>query len=300
MKLKPTILVHGGAWDIPDDVLPQYRRGVERSVSRGADILHGGGSALDAVEEAVRVMEDDPTFNAGRGSHLTDDGTVQMDAMIMDGRTLRMGAVGAVENVKNPVILARNVMEHTDHNFLVGGGALIFAVNSGLEIVETEKLIVGSELERYKGLKLGGMRKESVFGACSDTVGAVAIDGDGNLASATSTGGTPRKHRGRVGDSALPGVGMMAENGVCAVSCTGLGEAIMETRMAEYSAFGILQGLSPEEACREAVRRLSRVRDGLAGLIMITPEGEWAWDYNTPRMARACIAGDREPVVEIE
>jgi beta-aspartyl-peptidase (threonine type) len=299
MKNKTVILVHGGAWDIPDEVVSSYREGVEKAVIEGADVLERGGSALDAVEKAVRIMEDDPTFNAGCGSHLTDDGTVQMDAIIMDGATLKLGAAGAVENVKNPITLARHIMEYSEHNILVGGGALIYAVDAGLEMVETEKLIVGKELERFKRLRRKEDKKD-IFEGGRDTVGAVALDGDGNLASATSTGGTPGKHRGRVGDSPLPGCGTMAENGVCAVSCTGWGEAIMEIRMAEYSAFAIIDGLTPGEACKEAIKRLLKVENGRAGLILVGEDGRWGWDFNTPRMARACIVGSDEPIVEID
>ncbi|HEC80223.1 MAG TPA: hypothetical protein ENI43_03095 [Firmicutes bacterium] len=299
MVIKPTIIVHGGASNLPDELVTPYYDGVLSAVKMGADALKSGESALDAVETAVRYMEDNATFNAGRGSHPADNGIIEQDAIIMDGRTLNMGACAVVPNIRHAITLARHIMEHSSHCFLAGEGALEYAREAGLEIVDNEWLIVEEKIERYRRLMAMENAHDNNKGT-GDTVGAVAIDKDGNLASATSTGGTFGKIAGRVGDSALPGCGATAENGVCAVSTTGWGESIMRVRMAEYAAFAIIRGMSPQEACEKAIERLSVIERGRGGLILLSHNGDYAWAFNTTRMARAIIIDDKKPTVMVD
>lgn len=240
--MKPAIIVHGGAWDIPDDLVESHLEGCRKAAEDGWKILENRGTALDALEIAVRAMEDNPTFDAGRGSFLNQDGEVEMDAIIVNGQTLNFGAVAALRNLPHPITLARYVMEQTDHVFLVGRGAEKFAEAIGMEFASPEDLLVGRELDRWHQLKKRREFKaktifESKFSQSpSDTVGAVAIDSNGDLAAGTSTGGTPQKMPGRIGDSPLIGSGAYADNRIGAVSTTGWGEAIARVVLAKAIA----------------------------------------------------------------
>lgn len=281
--MKPAILVHGGAAKVPPEILALREEGCRKAALRGFEILRNGGSALDAVEEAVRAMEEDPIFNAGRGSALTREGQVEMDAAIMDGSTLKAGAVGAVRNILHPVSLARMVMERTPHILIVGDGALRLARLYGLEEVPLESLI--TERQRAQWRNAGSFPYEG------DTVGAVAIDADGNVAAATSTGGLIGKLPGRIGDTPLIGCGTYADNLTGAASATGIGEAIMRVVLAKTACDLLGQGLHPEEAAQEAIKILERRVGGRGGIILIDRQGRLGWAYNTECMPIAFEVG---------
>lgn len=305
--MKPAIIVHGGAWRIPPEEHAAHKEGCRLAALAGYRVLAGGGSALDAVEAAVTLLEDDPTFDAGTGSHLNRAGVVQLDAGIMDGATLQVGAVAAVEQVKNPIRLARRLLA-SEHNMLVGRGAAAWAGENGFSLVEPSELIVARELERYHHhLRVGPPEMEASFSRPDGTVGAVAIDIHGNLAAATSTGGTLFKPVGRVGDSPLPGCGFHADNLSAAVSCTGHGESIIRVQLARTAAdfAAKLPGRAGPEglflaAAQAAIRVLARRVNGRGGLIMIDHRGRAGFGFNTPHLARAyMLPGMAEPVTGI-
>ncbi len=293
-----TIVVHGGAWAIPDDAVEAHLRGCSRAAEVGSNALERGGTAVDAVEAAVREMEEDPTYDAGRGAFLNREGVIELDASIMDGASLRAGSVAAVRNILHPVTLARRVMELTDHVMLVGEGANLFAAEAGISTVPEEELLVGRELERWRALlKDPRFRARVIFeppsarsadgGGRGDTVGAVALDRDGHVAAATSTGGTPKKRMGRVGDSPIVGAGAYADDAAGAVSATGWGEPIMRSCLS-------LRVLSPPpragglaDAARTALEDMLARFDGRGGVICLAPGGEVAARFTTPRMAHA-------------
>ncbi|MCR4437914.1 MAG: isoaspartyl peptidase/L-asparaginase [bacterium] len=288
-EVKPAIIVHGGAWDIPDDAVEAHREGCRKAVAAGWAVLDGGGSALDAVQAAVALMEDDPTFDAGYGAALNAAGEVELDAMLMDGATLRAGAVAAVRFVRNPIMLARAVMEYSQHVLVVGEGAWHFAANQGMALCSPEELVVAREQERYRRLRNQDSLSTRDFFASQPrgTVGAVAIDWHGHLAAATSTGGTPLKLPGRVGDSALIGCGTYADDATGAVSASGWGEAIMRVVLAKTICDLMGAGFDSREAVAEGVAILGRKVQGLGGAIAINPRGQLGWAFNTPRMAFA-------------
>jgi len=294
--MKPCIIVHGGAWDIPERTWEAHKRGCGKAVEEGHSVLVGGGSALDAVEAAVKVMEDDPTFDAGKGSFLNLEGEVELDAIIMDGGTLNFGAVGAVQHILHPVTLARMVMEKTQHCMLVGEGALSFARSIGMEQVETHELLTDRELERWKEIQQRqNFRAKEVFedsrGRYSrkGTVGAVALDERGNIAAATSTGGTPNKMAGRLGDSPLVGCGNYADNRSAGVSATGWGESLMKVVIARRVCEYVERGMDVQAASDQAIAYLQERVQGLGGVIALGREGSMAYAHNTPRMAVASI-----------
>ena len=290
--MKPSIIVHGGAWSIPDDLVDSHLRGCESAVNVGFDRLVSGASAVDAVVEAVAAMEDDPTFDAGVGSVLTQSGKVELDAIVMDGEKLRSGAVAAIQRIRNPVRVARAVMDSTPYSMLAGEGALEFALKGGFEECTEEDLLVGRELEDYREfLKTGILRTREHFSGNSDTVGACAIDSEGHVASATSTGGIPRKLSGRVGDSPLVGCGAYADDTIGAASATGWGEQIMAVVLSKTAIDLEAELRNPAEACREAVESLKSRVNGLGGLIMIDRDGSIGFHHNTPRMAFAFVEG---------
>jgi beta-aspartyl-peptidase (threonine type) len=292
MPVTPSLIVHGGAWDIAPETHQAHLDGVRRAAQVGWELLTSGASALDAVEQAVRLMEDDPIFDAGRGSCLNCNGHVQMDALIMDGRTLSNGAVAAVRCIANPISLARLVMTQTQHALLVGEGAQEFAERMGIPSIPEELLVVESQE--------GWWQKQHEASRAPDTVGAVAQDRDGNIAAATSTGGTPDKLAGRVGDSPLIGCGGYADNQLGGASATGHGESLMKVVMCKTTCDLMGSGLSAQAAAEEAVRRLAdpRIR-GQGGVIAIDPQGRVGFAYNTPHMARAFVQQDGTIVVGI-
>jgi beta-aspartyl-peptidase (threonine type) len=296
--------VHGGAWNIPDDAVEAHARGIAAALEVGWERLRRGASALDVVELAVRALEDDPTFNAGRGSHLNQAGRLEMDASIMEGSRLRAGAVAAVGGLRHPVSVARRILETSPHVLLVGPGARAFARAAGAEMCPTRDLLVGRELRRYLRVRRGDrdlVAKEfhprAAYAKHYGTVGAVAADRRGRVAAATSTGGTQDKAPGRVGDSPLVGAGTYADDRAGAVSCTGWGEGILRLVLAKAAADRMERGATPALAGRDALATLRRVR-GHAGLILVDRRGRAAAVFNTPRMARG-IASPSGRVVAV-
>jgi len=291
--MKPSLIVHGGAWNIPARLVKPNTKGCARAVSAGHDILARGGSSLDAVEEAVLVMEDDPSFNAGVGSVLNQAGEVEMDAVIMDGRGLSTGAVAALKHIKHPISVARKVMEDSEVSFIVGEGALAYAVAHRFEKVGNEELLVGSELEDYREfLRTGRLKTRRHYsGIEMDTVGACAVDQEGHVACATSTGGTPRKIPGRVGDSPLVGSGAYADDLVGAASATGWGERIISVVLAKSALTLLESAKNPMTACILGIQMLAERVEGYGGLIMVSKDGRVGYHHNSPRMAFAFIEG---------
>jgi L-asparaginase / beta-aspartyl-peptidase len=296
----PKLIVHGGAWSIPDEFVDDHLRGVKNAVASTYPKLMEGMSAMDAVEYAVNILEADPTFDAGRGAFLNEKGEVELDAIIMDGRTLDFGAVGALQNILNPVSVARKVMEQTEHCFLVGTGALSFAKEMGFEELAPEALLTARELDFFNSIKnKEGFKSHHPFEfEPRDTVGAVAMDKAGNLAVATSTGGTARKLRGRVGDSPIVGAGAYADNDFGAVSATGWGESIMKVVLSKRvsDSFAILPAM---DAAAAGIQFLTDRVKGLGGVIGINKNGDYALAYNTRRMARGFVINGKV-IVEIE
>jgi beta-aspartyl-peptidase (threonine type) len=286
------LLVHGGAWDIPSDQLEAHTRGVIRAVETGYALLRQGASSLDAVEAAVTVLEDDEAFDAGRGSFLTADGRVQLDALLMDGATLRAGAVACVERLKNPIQAARLVLEESPHVYFVGAGAEEFARQHGLPLIDNAELVLDRERQRLRTAQArarAGIPDSTFDGGpphSHDTVGAVALDAAGNLAAATSTGGTLNKTPGRVGDSSVIGCGGYADNRSAAASLTGWGEPIMKLVLGKWAVDRVPQ-LGPEQSAQDAIAYLHTRLQGHGGIILLGPDGRYGIAHNTPRMAWA-------------
>jgi len=321
----PTLLVHGGAWAIPADAAEAHQAGVRHALGVGHEILARGGAAIDAVEAAVTILEDDPTFDAGRGSFLTSNGRVQLDALLMDGGRMKAGGVACVERLRNPIHAARLVLEQSPHVYFVGEGAELFAQAHGMELIDNSELVLDRERERLAQAKsraaagladdtfsghlddkspetafkrnsqtLGAPGLASETGESSDssspldshdTVGAVALDARGNLAAATSTGGTLNKTPGRVGDSSLIGCGCYADNLAAAVSLTGWGEPIMKLVLGKWATDRVAAGTAPEIAAREAISYLYNRLGGHGGIILLGPDGRFGLAHNTPAMA---------------
>lgn len=290
MSAKPVLVVHGGAWAIPDDMVELHLNGVRNAATIGWHVLERGGSALDAVEETVVAMEDDETFDAGRGSFLNRDGKVQLDAFIMDGATLRGGGVGCVERLRNPVRAARKILSDSTHVYFVAEGAERFAAEHGIELCRNEDLIIPREVERLREYQAQQTTHGNDLFApelSHDTVGAVALDGDGNIAASTSTGGTLNKDPGRLGDSSLIGCGCYADNSSAAASTTGWGEPIMKLVLAKWAADRVASGSLPAWVAKEAMNYLKQRLDGHGGIILLDAQGRFGIAHNTPRMAWA-------------
>ena len=295
MNNQPVLVVHGGAWAIPAELSSAHLNGVGNALARGWGILEQGGSALDAVEEAVVVMEDDEAFDAGRGSFLNRDGKVQLDALIMDGATLRAGGVGCVERILNPIRAARKVLSDSPHVYFVSEGAERFAEQHGIRLGKNEELIIPREVERLRACQAaGGGSKQELFAPTisHDTVGAVAVDPQGNVAAATSTGGTLNKAPGRLGDSSLIGCGCYADNQSAAVSTTGWGEPIMKLVLAKWAADRVASGNLPQWVAQEAIHYLEERLDGHGGIILVDSSGRFGIAHNTPAMAWAVQTRD--------
>ncbi len=288
---EPVILVHGGAWAIPDDAVESHLDGVRAAAEAGWKALAKGGSALDAVEAAVIALENDETFDAGRGSFLNRDGRVQLDALMMDGHTLRAGGVGCVERIKNPVRAARLILEKSPHVYFVGEGAERYVEEQGLELCENTELVIPREVERLRTAKAQQyLTTPAEFcgpSSSHDTVGAVALDGHGNIAAATSTGGTLNKAPGRVGDSSLIGCGCYADNETAAASTTGWGEPMMKLVLAKWATDHVHAEAPPEHVAKESISYLHRRLHGHGGIILIDRRGRVGVAHNTPRMAWA-------------
>lgn len=301
--MKPVLLIHGGAWAMPDDAVAAHERGMAAALEAGWSMLARGGSALDAVEAAVTVMEDDDTFDAGRGSFLTRDGRVQLDALVMNGADLRAGGVACVERLRNPIQAARLVLEKSSHVYFVGSGAESFVSQQGVSLIENSELIVERERERLMSFQhaeaagnpdttFSGVTDHDVALQSHDTVGAVALDAQGNLASGTSTGGTLSKAPGRVGDSSLIGCGCYADNASAAASLTGWGEPIMKLVLGKWAVDRVASGHSPQDSATAAMEYLHSRLGGHGGIILLGPDGRVGLAHNTPRMAWGLATAD--------
>lgn len=295
--MKPySIAIHGGAGTLIKGLMtPQleasYKAALDTALEEGYAILEQGGSALDAIEKAVCLLEDSPLFNAGKGSVFTAEGTHEMDAAIMDGSNLNAGAVSLITGIRNPVTLARDVMERSNHVFLAGEGAMRFAVELGYEKLEPEYFYDEVRYRQWQGIKDSdtfqldhSVKKDGKFG----TVGAVACDGFGNIAAATSTGGMTNKKWGRVGDSPMIGSGNYANNKTCAVSCTGSGEYFIRGVVAyDVSCLMEFKNMSLAEAASEVIHKRITKINGDGGLIAVDAEANITMPFNTEGMYRA-------------
>lgn len=303
MNRKYSLAIHGGAGTLIKGLMTaekeaQYKSALENALEKGFLILEKGGSALDAVEESVKVLEDSPLFNAGKGSVFTNEGTHEMDASIMEGRSLRAGAVSLISGIKNPISLARDVMEESDHVFLAGEGAMRFADSLNYKLETPEYFFDELRYQQWQEIKDSdkfqldhSTKKDSKFG----TVGAVACDKNGNIAAATSTGGMTNKRWGRVGDSPIIGAGNYANNKTCAVSCTGSGEFFIRGVVAyDVSCLMEYKGLSLEEATSELINKRVLEIGGDGGLIAVDAQGNIAMPFNTEGMYRAFKTSNEE------
>ena len=289
-----SLIIHGGAWDIPPALSAVHKAGMLKSLKLGWEILQDGGTSVDAVEQSISVMEDDETFNAGRGSCLNSAGEVECDASIMSGRALRAGAVGAVQGIVHPISLARAVMEKSEHLLLVGLGAARFAKEHKIRQCHPDELIVDREIDRWRRSqgesKRHGTKSSPAKESPGDTVGAVALDAHGSLAAGNSTGGTPGKYPGRIGDSSLLGSGMYADNEVGGAASSGWGEGIIRVLLAKsvIDRLAVRPG-DPQSAAEDAIALLKKRTGGEGGVIALSASGAVAVAYNTPHMARAYI-----------
>lgn len=299
MSHQPAIIVHGGAWEIPKELREDAAEGCSAAAAAGWEILASGGSALQAVEIAVRALEDDPTFDAGRGSVLNAAGEIELDAIIMDGSDLNLGAVLAVKGVRHPITLARLILTESEHTILACAGAEAFARQHGLPPCPASALIVEREAERWRshegreqmqGASVNAQRRGCHPG---DTVGAVALDAQGHVAAATSTGGTFNKHPGRVGDSPLVGCGAYADDSTGAVSATGDGEDLMKVVISKTACDLLEGGRTAQEAADAAISLLSRRTRGQGGLIVLDTRGDIGLAHTTTYLAYAYARGDR-------
>ncbi|NNM77503.1 isoaspartyl peptidase/L-asparaginase [Sphingomonas sp. ID1715] len=298
-----TLVVHGGAGIIEQGNLnPEEERSIREALSRaleaGAAILREGGAALDAAEAAVRVLEDDPNFNAGRGSVFTYDGAIEMDAAVMDGRTRDAGAVTGVTRTRNPVTLARRVMEDSPHVLLSRDGADTFSREQGLEQADADWFAIAERRRQLDELKAQG---DAYFDARMKygTVGAVARDRFGHLAAATSTGGITGKRWGRIGDSPLIGAGTYADDRAGAVSATGSGEYFIRAVVAhEICARARIADEGVLSASRAVMKDVGAL-GGTGGVIVVGPDGTGGWAFNSAGMYRGKVSSESDPVVAI-
>ena len=293
-------MIHGGAGEL--DKLRNnadaecYLRSIRKILEHGLVILKRGGPALDAVETCVTMLEDDPLFNAGRGSVLNERGKVSMDAAIMDGRNLGAGAVADIERIANPVKLARLVLAASKHVMLTGSGALRFAREHGTRLVPAAYHVTDERRDEYRKLRALSQRKaEKSSNNHHGTVGAVARDRNGNLAAATSTGGMACKKNGRIGDSPIIGAGVYADNRACAVSATGHGEMFMRTVLAKHIAdLIVFRKMDAETAAKYGISYLKRTVNGRGGVIVIDRNGRCAARFNTRTMVHGWLDRDGE------
>jgi beta-aspartyl-peptidase (threonine type) len=276
---RPALIVHAGAWDVPPREKDAHLVGVRRALGAGWDVLKGGGSALDAVVEAVRTMEEDSALNAGTGSVLCREGWVEMDAGLMDGRDLEAGAVSCVRDVRNPILLAKAVLR-SEHVLLVGEGASAFARERGVETIEPHLLVTPRERDRLEVWRV----ENPAAGGPGDTVGAVAVDREGHVAAGASTGGMVGKRSGRVGDTPVPGCGYFADDQLAGAACTGEGEGILRLGLARRAVEFARQNAA-QDAAWLAIRELEDRVGGKGGVVLIARDGSLGWAFNTPSMA---------------
>jgi beta-aspartyl-peptidase (threonine type) len=307
-KMKYSIAIHGGAGTLVKGMMThekeiKYKKALDAALSAGYTILTQGGSALDAVETAVMSLEDCPLFNAGKGSVFTNAGTHEMDASIMEGKERKAGAVSLVKGIKNPIQLARQVMERSEHVFLAGDGAMEFAKFNGHEILGADYFYDEFRYNQWQEIKDSDTfqldhtkSKDEKFG----TVGAVACDQFGNIAAATSTGGMTNKKFGRVGDSPMIGAGTYANNATCAVSCTGSGEYFIRGAVA-YDVACLIEhrGFTLNEATEEVIQKRLLSLGGDGGLIAVNAKGDVALSFNTEGMYRGYMNSENEKEIMI-
>ena len=295
-NIHPVIAIHGGAGvilkgDLSEEREKLIREKLDEAISRGYEILNASGSSTDAVIETIKILENSPLFNAGKGAVFTNNGTIEHDASIMNGADLNAGASSGTMHVKNPITLANAIMTKSDHVFLSGSGAEEFAKKENLDMVEQDYFYT-----EFRFNQLKKMKDDSKFG----TVGCVAMDKDGNLVAGTSTGGMTNKKWGRIGDSPIIGAGTYANNNTCAVSCTGSGEYFMRSVVAyDVSALIEYEKLSLKDAVSKIIHKKLPAIGGDGGLIAIDNKGNIAMDFNTPGMYRASINKNGEKVIEI-
>ena len=291
--MRPSLIVHGGAWDIPDDAVDACKAGCLRAVHAGWAVLSNGGHALDAIEASITVLEDDPVFDAGYGSHLNLDGFVECDAIIMDAASLKAGSVAGLRRIKNPIQVARTVLEKSPHMMIISDGAERFAFDQGIPLCDPVELVSPAEREAWERCRVDSHAAEHHRGHEQGTVGAVALDDQGRLFAATSTGGTCCKLPGRVGDSPLIGCGCYADHETGAVSSTGFGEAIMRVVLAKTACDFLRPASStPARAAQAAIQLLANRGKGTGGLILLDRNGNPGLAFNTPRMAHAFVNPD--------
>ena len=296
------LVLHGGAGVISRDRMSKeaeakYRAKLNEALMLGDSLLKAGATCTDVVVEVIKVMEDSPLFNAGKGAVFTNKGTNELDASIMEGRTLNAGAVAAVTHIKNPIVAAREVMDHSEHVLLSGKGAGEFARKQGLKMVPRRYFYTKSRYESLKQLKKQERRREQKDNI--GTVGCAVLDKYGNLAAGTSTGGMTNKKFGRIGDSPIIGAGTYADNKTCAISCTGYGEYYIRLSFArDVSALMEYKGLSVDGACREEIRKLTAL-GGDGGVIAIDKKGNIATEFNTSGMFRGYIKSSGEKEIAI-
>lgn len=308
---KAMLVIHGGAGTITRASMTparekEYRDALEQSLRIGQAVLVKGGSSMDAVEASIRFMEDNPLFNAGKGAVFTHDGRNELDAAMMDGKTMKAGSVAGVTIIRNPITAARAVMEKSEHVMMVGRGAELFATKMGLEIVDPSYFwtehrwkALQKELLEEEGKKPTAelmAADEKKFG----TVGAVALDRDGNLAAGTSTGGMTNKKYGRVGDAPIIGAGTYADNKSCAVSGTGHGEFFIRWTVAyDIAALMKYRGMTVQQAGDEVIHKKLEPVKGEGGVIILDTKGNFAMPFNSEGMYRGWIGADGVPHVEI-
>ena len=309
-QTKPMLVMHGGAGTITrasmtPEMEKQYRETLEQALRAGHAILMKGGASLDAVETSIRILEDSPLFNAGKGAVFTHDGKNEMDAAIMNGKTMAAGSVAGVTIIKNPISAARAVMEKSPHVMMAGKGAELFATTVGLEIVDPSYFWTE---RRWKALQNELMKEQGKPQAYNDlpaehkygTVGAVALDQSGNLAAGTSTGGTTNKRYGRIGDSPIIGAGTYADNESVAVSCTGTGEFFIRWTVAhDIAALYKYKGMSVQQAGDEVIHKKLEPVHGDGGAIVLDAKGNFAMPFNSEGMYRGWIGPDGVPHVLI-
>ena len=311
---KYSLAIHGGAGtilqkDMTPDLEKQYRQGLQQALEAGFSVLENSGSAVEAVKVASINLEDNPLFNAGKGSVFTKTGIIEMDAAIMDGRTLDAGAVAAVRNVRNPIELAEKVMFQSGHVFLCGKGANDFAINHGVKLEPDEYFFTQQRYDQWKEIRDSDLYAldhnsdhpiESVKEIKFGTVGAVACDKDGNIAAATSTGGMTNKQFGRIGDSPIIGIGTYANNRTCAISCTGHGEPFIRAVVAyDVSCLMEYKKMSLQEACEEVILKKLVKLNGEGGLIAVDAGGNAALVFNSAGMYRALKSSDGMDLIAI-
>lgn len=283
------VLVHGGAGDVPEASRPLHAAGCQRAAEAGAACMRAGGSALEAAEVAVRVLEDDPHFNAGTGACLTEDGTMELDASIMEGTNLRGGAVCALPPFKNPIAIARAVLDDGRHVLYAADGAVRFAEAHGFVPIRDDSMITDAVRARYALLR---EKPTAPQGFAGGTVGAVVRDASGSFAAATSTGGMFMKRRGRVGDSPILGAGNYADDGAGACSNTGHGESMMRLCLAKTAIEWLRHGRTAEDAARASIQLMADRTGGAGGMILVDAGGRLAWARNTATMSWGACASD--------